>query len=213
MPLVVLLIGVAVVLVAHPFSHTPAKTAASTGGAPSVGAGSPSGGSAAASAPASPSATSPSPSPSVSEQQAAKSLATMLSRSVADRSDISNAATDVATCGPNVASDAQVFDKAASSRKALLTSLGTMPGRATLPASLTASLTRAWQASVAADQAYAQWAGDEAKGCKPNDTADPGYQATVTPNQNATKNKTAFAAGWNPIAARYHLTKYQQGQL
>jgi hypothetical protein len=150
----------------------------------------------------------------VSEQQAAKSLAAMLSQSVADRADIAHAATDVSSCGPSLAGDPKVFTKAAGSRKALLTSLASMPGRGSLPAKLTADLTRAWQASVTADQAYAKWAGDEAgKGCKPDDTADPGYQATVQPNGDATKYKTAFAAAWNPVAAKYHLTKYQPGQL
>ena len=32
-------------------------------------------------------------------------------------------------------------------------------------------------------------------------------------NQNATTYKTAFAAQWDPIAAQYGLTRYQQNQL
>jgi hypothetical protein len=47
----------------------------------------------------------------------------------------------------------------------------------------------------------------------PGDTSDPGHLATQTPNQNATTYKTAFAAEWNPIAAQYGLTQYQQQQL
>ena len=59
-----------------------------------------------------------------------------------------------------------------------------------------------------------RWASDEnAKKCVPNDTADPGYQATVTPNQQATTDKTQFAADWQPVAAKYGLTQYQPGQL
>ena len=47
----------------------------------------------------------------------------------------------------------------------------------------------------------------------PNDTSDPGLPGDDTPNQNATTYKTAFAAEWNPIAAQYGLTQYQQEQL
>ena len=34
-----------------------------------------------------------------------------------------------------------------------------------------------------------------------------------TPDNEATQYKTAFATEWNPIATRYDLTTYQQGQL
>jgi hypothetical protein len=138
----------------------------------------------------------------------------MLSQSVSDRAAISNAASDVASCGPNLASDPKTFDNAATSRKSLLASLASITGRAALPAALISDLTQAWQASVNADQAYAKWASDEiANGCVPDDTNDPGYQATNTPNRNATKYKTAFVAEWNPVAAKYGLPRYQQGQL
>jgi hypothetical protein len=152
--------------------------------------------------------------PAVTEQQAATSVATMLSQSVSDRATIISAASDVDSCGPNLVSDPKVFDDAASSRQSLLAGLTTMPGRAALPPALVSDLTQAWQASLAADQAYAKWASDEVtQGCVRGDTGDPGYQATITPNLSATKDKTAFVAQWNPIAARYGLKQYQQGQL
>ena len=136
----------------------------------------------------------------------------MLSQSVSDRAAIISAANDVAACGPNLSSDPKVFDDAASSRQSLLARLTAMPGRATLPPALVSDLTQAWQASIAADQAYARWANDEiTQGCVPNDTSDPGYQATITPNLNATKYKTAFVAQWNPIAAQYGLTPVPAG--
>jgi hypothetical protein len=138
----------------------------------------------------------------------------MLGESVSDRSAIDAAATDIGNCGPSLSSDPQVFDNAASSRQKLLTKLSQLPGSASLPAALINDLTKAWQASIAADKAYAQWANDEiAKSCVPSDTSDPGHLATQTPNQNATTYKTAFAAEWNPIAAQYGLTQYQQQQL
>jgi hypothetical protein len=220
-----LVIGiVAVLVVARPFSHpgpssaasnaartTPASTASSGSASPAGG----STGSAPASLAASGSTSPSSPSsPAVTEQQAASSVATMLGQSVSDRSAIVSASDDVAACGPDLASDPAVFDKAASSRQKLLTKLSQLPGSATLPPALISDLTKAWQASIAADQGYAQWADDEiAKACVPNDTGDPGYLATDTPNQNATTYKTAFAAQWDPIAAQYGLTRYQQNQL
>ena len=219
--LLVLLVGggVAGLLIAHPFSHPALRTTASTGSRPATPGGSAAGGAVPASpagstAPAPPSASPSAPRRAVTEQQAATSVDTMLSQSVSDRAAIISAAGDVGDCGPSLSSDPKVFDDAASSRKSLLDKLTVMPGQAMLPAALLVDLTQAWSASIDADQAYAKWANDEiAQGCVPNDTSDPGYQETVTPNLDATKYKTAFATEWNPIAAKYNLTQYQQGQL
>jgi hypothetical protein len=214
--------GAAGFLIARPFGHQTLNETASSGTRPATPGGSAAstsqGGASSASPSASGSATTspsaPSSPPAVTEQQAATSVAAMLSQSVSDRAAIGSAANDVGGCGPNLNSDPKVFDDAVSSRKSLLASLTTMPGRASLPPALISDLTQAWQASIAADQAYAQWANDEiTQGCVQNDTSDPGYQATVTPNTSATKYKAAFVAGWNPIAAQYGLTQYQQGQL
>jgi hypothetical protein len=209
--LVILLGGglAAALLVGHPFRHSPAAAASAVPARPS-------GGAATVSGTASPGA-SPSPSASASAasaQQAASSVATMLSQSVSDRAAIISAAGDVGSCGPNLAADPKVFDSAASSRQSLLAGLAAMPGRAALPTALIGDLTQAWQASLAADQAYAKWANDEiTRGCVRDDTGDPGYQATITPNLNATKDKTAFVAQWNAVAARYGLKQYKPGQL
>ncbi len=141
-------------------------------------------------------------------------MAALLTQSAADRTATNAAANDVASCGPNLKSAPAVFGQAVTSRQALLTKLAAVPGRATLPTAVVTGLTGAWQASIAADQAYVRWANDElAKQCVPNDTADPGFQATVTPNKQATTDKTQFAAAWNAVAAKYGLTKYQPGQL
>jgi hypothetical protein len=141
-------------------------------------------------------------------------VAALLSQSATDRTASIAAANDVASCGPNLKTDSGVFGQAVTSRQALLAKLAAVPGKATLPATLMADLTGAWQASIAADQAYAKWANDElAKTCVPNDTADPGYQATVSPDQQATTDKTQFAADWKPVAVKYGLTQYQPGQL
>ena len=213
---------VAIVVLLHPFSHhetineaaTSAKTAPPTA---SVAASSPAASGSASSSPAASASASASPSASseaVAEKQAASNVAGMLASSVTDRTAINNAYDDVYGCGPNLDSDAAVFTRAVSSRRALLASLATMPGRAALPPALLSDLTSAWQASMAADQGLATWAHDEVtQGCVKGDTKDPGYQTTITPDNEATEYKTDFTAAWNPIAAQYGLTTYQQSQL
>lgn len=200
------------VLIAHPFSHPALRATASSGGTPTASTthASPAG-SAATTQAASPTVTMSAA--AVTEQEAATNVAAMLSQSVSDRTAINNAYNSVLACDSQMASAPQVFDNAASSRQKLLASLATMSGRAELPAALLSDLTQAWQASIAADQAFAQWATDENAGCTPDDTGSAAYKATITPDNNATKYKTAFVDQWNPIAAQYNLTQYQQNQL
>jgi hypothetical protein len=150
----------------------------------------------------------------ITERQASSTVAGTLAGSVTDRTAINNAYNDVYNCGPGLHGDAAVFTRAVSSRRALLASLATMPGRAALPPALLTDLTNAWQASMAADQGLATWADDEVtQGCVAGDTSDPGYRTTIAPDDEATEYKTDFTTEWNPIAARYGLTTYQQGQL
>ena len=217
---------VAIVLLLHPFSHhetindaaNSTKTAVpTTSVAASSATASASATVSASSSPSTSASASVSPSVSstaVTEQQAASTVAGMLASSVTDRTAINNAYNDVYNCGPSLHGDAAVFTRAVSSRRALLASLATMPGRAALPPALLTDLTNAWQASMAADQGFATWADDEVtQGCVAGDTSDPGYRTTIAPDNEATEYKTDFTAEWNPIAARYGLTTYQQGQL
>jgi hypothetical protein len=148
------------------------------------------------------------------QQQAADSLSALLAQSVTDRSSIVNAVSDVSGCGPSLGQDAQTFQNAATSRQNLLSQLADLPDRSALPAPTLQALTSAWQASVQADQDFAQWAQDEAsRGCVPNDHSDPGYQAAAGPDGQATTDKKTFVSGWDPIAAQYGLTSYQWNQL
>ena len=212
--LLVLLVGggAAAVLIAHPFGRPAIREAASSASRLAVPGHSASAGTGQATPAASPA--SPSPSAAVSERQAASSVASLLSQSVSDRAAISHAAAQVVDCGPDLNAAPKVFDDAARSRTSLLAGLTALPGRAALPPALVSDLTQAWQASIAADQAYAKWASDEiSRGCVANDTNDPGYQATVTPDANATKDKSAFTSQWNAVAGKYGLARYQPGQL
>jgi len=207
----------AYVLIARPFS-SPASTTASGTNAANV--------SQSTSAPATPgsstpaqssAATTPAAPPSsqasqgTSEQQAATSLAGLLQQSSADRSAINDAYNDAYSCGASLSSDQQAFQQAASSRQSLLNQLSSLPGARALPAQMLSDLTNAWQASLSVDNDYAQWAGDESSsGCT---LQDPGYTAAETPNEEATTDKNAFVALWNPIAQRYNLAQYSGDQI
>ena len=200
-------IAAVVILVLHPFGHgKPAPSAHGPTARPTSVA--PSG---------SPSPTpSPTPSPSptpVSAQQAATRLAALLAQSVTDRNAVNAAYNDVSTCGPNLAQDVQTFQRAAASRRQLLGELTTMPGRAALSQPMMADLTSAWQASVRADDDFANWAQDQSAGCSTGNHSDPHYAAAYEPDLQATASKRAFIRLWNPVAQTYSLTVYKQGQL
>jgi hypothetical protein len=223
--LVVLVGGAATaLLLARPFSHTVRDTAGTgpgsgtgtaTGTAGAGPSASGSAGTSPSSAPRSTGATSPGASPGAATAQAAATrVASMLSGSAADRTAILTAYQDVTSCGTQLAAAPKVFADAAGSRRSLIASLAGLSGRATLPPALVSDLTKAWQASIAADNDYAKWADDEiAQGCVANDTGDPAYQSANGPDAQSTQDKDAFVALWNPIAADYGLTQYEASQL
>ena len=154
------------------------------------------------------------PSSISAQQQAAEGLAGLLAQSVKDRSSIVQAVSDVEKCGPNLNQDSQTFQTAATSRQNLLTQLANLSGSSALPSNMLAALTGAWQNSVKADQDFAQWSQDEVShGCAQNDQSDPGAQAAVGPDNQATTDKQNFVSMWNPIAAKYGLPAYQWNQL
>lgn len=149
--------------------------------------------------------------PAVTERQAATRLSGLLQQSVSVRNSIVSASQDAGNCGGAYTQDAQTFRQAAAARRTLTRQLDSLPGAQTLPVQMLADLRSAWQASAAADDDYARWADDEAAhGCT---TSDPWYAATNTPNQQATTDKMSFIVLWNPIANRYGLPAYTQGQL
>jgi hypothetical protein len=155
--------------------------------------------------------TTPSP---PSAQQAAASLAGLLTQSVSDRSSTVNAVNSISACGPSLSQGPQVLDSAAAARQRLLAQLASLPGRSALSGRMLQALTGAWQASATADQDFARWAQDElSRGCTQNDQADPNFQAAAAPDARATTDKKAFVNLWNPIAAQYGLTPYTWNKL
>lgn len=224
--LLVVLVGgaAAVLLLARPFSHTVRDTAGAgpgsgTGTATGTAAAGPSAtgsaGASPSSAPRSTGTASPGASPgTAAEQAAATRVASMLSGSAADRTAILNAYQEVTSCGTRLTAAPKAFADAASSRRSLIASLAGLSGQAALPPVLVSDLTKAWQASIAADNDYAKWADDEiSQGCVPNDTGDPAYQSANGPDAQSTTYKDAFVALWSPVAADYGLTQYEASQL
>ncbi|AXE82999.1 hypothetical protein C5746_23735 [Streptomyces atratus] len=82
---------------------------------------------------------------------------------------------------------------------------------------LTASLTKAWQASAAADEHYAAWAGQAKNGkkvCKHGKarTTSEFQQANVKSGE-ASKAKQEASGLWNSIASKYGLTRHAATEL
>ncbi len=172
-----------------------------------------------AAAPASAAASSPAPaavsSPALTPRlQAAQALAALLAQSGTDRAAVTQAVSAVAGCSPGLSQDETIFSNAASSHQALLGKLAALPDRSALPAAMLQDLTAAWQASGQADQDFARWTQDEiSHGCSTNYQSDASYQATTVPDDQATKDKKAFAALWTAIANEYGLPSYQYNQI
>jgi hypothetical protein len=148
------------------------------------------------------------------QQQAAQALAVLLAQSGTDRAAVTQAVDAVADCSPGLSQDEATFSNAASSHEVLLGKLAALSGRSALPALMLQDLTAAWQASEQADQDFARWTQDEiSQGCSTNYQSDPGYQAAMVPDGQATKDKKAFAALWTAIANQYGLPVYKYNQI
>ena len=148
------------------------------------------------------------------QQQAADSLASLLAQSVSDRSAVNDAYNDVMQCGAGLEQDVQTFRNAVTSRQRLVNQLAGLPSQSALSPLMLQDLAGAWRESSQADSDYAGWAQDQiSAGCTANSTSDPNYAAADNPNLQATADKTAFTSLWDPLAARYGLTAYQQDNL
>jgi hypothetical protein len=148
------------------------------------------------------------------ERQAAARLVGLLSQSDTDRADVINAVGNVRACGKNLGRDEQIFTTAARNRRALLSKLGSLPGRSALPAAMLSDLSGAWQASAQVDTDLAKWATTAAThGCHKGNAKDPNLQASYGPDGQATAGKQAFARLWNSLARHYGLQTFQVAQL
>ncbi|MET8559230.1 hypothetical protein ABZV75_01060 [Streptomyces flaveolus] len=149
-------------------------------------------------------------------RQQAVELDKLLADSGSSRASVIQAVADVKQCD-NLDQAASNLRDAARQRGQLVTRLGKLPVDK-LPgnADLTAALTKAWQASAAADNHYAAWA-DQAKGhkvCRKGHARTTGEtQAGNRESGTASAQKAKAAALWNAIATKYGLTQRQPTQL
>lgn len=160
--------------------------------------------------------------PSASSGDAAKQQATALDKLLADsgssRASVIAAVANVKACN-NLDQAASDLRAAAGQRTGLVTKLAALDVDK-LPdhAALTGALTKAWQASAAADNHYADWA-DEVAGNKRKACKKGGARTTAATAQGNRESGTASAqknqaAGlWNAIARTYGLTQRQPTQL
>ncbi|ALC22535.1 hypothetical protein ACH46N_24525 [Streptomyces pristinaespiralis] len=106
---------------------------------------------------------------------------------------------------------------AAQQRRSLVTRLGTLSvDKLPRNAELTASLTKAWQASASADDHYAAWAQQVKgkKGCKDGKARVTSRTAQGNAaSGEATKAKNEASTLWNSIARTYGLTERRSSQL
>ncbi|WP_327290669.1 hypothetical protein [Streptomyces sp. NBC_01198] len=147
----------------------------------------------------------------------AKALDGLLKTSGASRSSVVGAVESIKSCKnlPGAAADLRA---AATQRSGLVTQLsGLAVDKLPNHAALTTALTKAWQASSAADGHYAAWAdqaaggGKVCKGGHAHNTSE--EQAANRESGTATAQKKAAVKLWNSIATKYGLTQRQYSQL
>ncbi|WP_069885914.1 hypothetical protein [Streptomyces luteocolor] len=159
----------------------------------------------------------PSPTADPAKDQAV-ALDKLLADSNNSRDSVIAAVRNVGSC-KNLGQSAKDLRAAAKQRNGLVTRLAGLKVDK-LPANdqLTASLTKAWKASAAADNHYAAWADQVAragkKGCKKGHARTTSQTAAGNRQSGAaTTAKEQAANHWNAIARKYGLTQRNKTQL
>jgi hypothetical protein len=150
-------------------------------------------------------------------KQQAVALDKLLADSGNSRAAVISAVANVKNCS-NLDTAASDLRDAATQRTQLVTRLsGLSVDRLPNHAALTTALTRAWQASAAADNHYAAWADQVAgnkKGCKKGQARTTGQTAAGNRASGTASEQKAKAADlWNGLARTYGLTQRQPTQL
>jgi enamine deaminase RidA (YjgF/YER057c/UK114 family) len=150
-------------------------------------------------------------------KQQAQALDALLKTSGNSRSSVVSAVASIKDCNnlPGAASDLRA---AQSQRTGLVTQLGSLSvDKLQGHAELTDALTKAWQASAAADGHYANWANqaqNDKKVCKGGHARSTGEaQDGNRESGTATEQKKRAVRLWNAIADQYGLTKRTYSQL
>lgn len=150
-------------------------------------------------------------------EQQAKALDSLLKTSGNSRASVVNAVESIKNCG-DLPGAASALRSASGQRNGLITQLGSLSvDKLPNHGDLTAALTKAWQASSAADSHYANWAGQaqhDHKICKGGHARS--TNETLAANREsgtATQQKKRAVRLWNAIARQYGLTQRQFSQL
>ncbi|MFF3245467.1 hypothetical protein ACFYWY_17445 [Streptomyces sp. NPDC002870] len=161
----------------------------------------------------------PSGSPKAADDPAkpqAEALDKLLADSNNSRAAVIRSVENIKQC-KNLDQAASDLSGAAEQRRGLVTRLGGLTvDKLPSHAQLTASLTKAWQASASADDHYAAWAKqvEGKKGCKDGKARNTGQTAQANrASGEATKAKKEASGLWNAIAGKYGLTERRSDQL
>ncbi|MEV5968512.1 hypothetical protein [Streptomyces sp. NPDC051921] len=146
----------------------------------------------------------------------AKALDKLLADSNNSRGAVIRSVEAIKNC-TNLDQAASDLRGAAEQRRGLVTRLqGLSVDQLPNSSALTGALTKAWQASAAADDHYAAWA-EQAKGkkiCKGGHARSTSQTVEATKKSaEATSAKKEAAGLWNPTADKYGLTKREPTQL
>lgn len=140
------------------------------------------------------------------------SLASYIAQSAAVRPTVQNSINGVESCSISPFAGESVLQQAAVTRQNIINGITAVPlnGLPNGPQLIT-TLSRSLQDSIAADQDYINWMNDFATNgypCRSDPTQDYQYNAGQTASQQATADKSAFIALWNPMAATYGQMTY-----
>lgn len=143
----------------------------------------------------------------------AQALASLVSMSAGQRTNVSTAANDLENCG-NASADQSAFTQAASVRQSVVNQLVTLQV-ALVPngAEMVQDLSSALNYSIQSDNSYAQWAGDELSGCSTDYAADSNFAAAQQTDPQADSQKRAFASLWNAVAPQYELPTWDPTKI
>ncbi|MEW2081544.1 hypothetical protein [Streptomyces sp. NPDC005283] len=149
-------------------------------------------------------------------KQQAEALDKLLADSNNSRATVIRSVENIKRC-QNLDQASTDLHGAAVQRRGLVTRLeGLTVDKLPDNAALAASLTKAWEASAAADDHYAAWAKqvEGKKGCKDGKARNTGQAGQAArASGDATKAKREASGLWNAIARKYELTERRSDQL
>jgi hypothetical protein len=157
------------------------------------------------------SSTEQSPPGSSAEQSQLTQFQAAIRGSVAARTLVKNAVSQVGACTMTPAAGATRLEQAITDRKNVLAMMGGLSVSA-IPAgqSMRADLENVLHLSISADRDFIGWMQDpqSTQDCPTTTTQDASYSAGLTASSQAMQAKNQFLAVWNPLAEQFGLPTY-----